>query len=519
MSNFNFLYDTYYAAMTELLNRTGDRYDREFRERYYNFMRSADGARKFVDGVEARLNRMGIRDQTTVRDVAEACMWILDDAYNNYRASRQPSRSFADDGRVGFQGSSGSGYNPPTQSSGSSILDPDFPSAPSTSPQSAPDIYSGSSAPSQPVRHSSSDKSPFAGVTSKDLDEKGVAAFDMAVFDRNQITHSNFSEIECATGFTFGAAPQINLVKVESRTPISNPNSLDEALRRVFTPDLIGLYWGISVSYKRIYTLPIPLEEYTRLCADIVARTGEEGYTPELIISVLKTCTQATYEAVSAYLVTEFNKLSTRFIRTTAAPNAKITLSNLDGIPAFLKSPPKGTLTENPNSVAQFASITNSFFRKLFSTSVKPSNSESLTLESYPTYLHNDSVDMWDPKLEISKFGIPLKAEADQRDWLARVNRRMTFLTRDEKVFVTNIMPPEFMSSTRIGQVIDPTSSGDVRVLHSLLRMVDYTRDTNVSGVIAAPLNRHGTAVLGNYSLINPLEDEKKVFLERRGEI
>lgn len=511
-NNFKYLYGHYLPIMQGALRQSVGQYGGAFCTQYQNYIGQQNGAYNFVQGVDARLTRMGVQQQTTNEQIYQACLWVLRDAFQKYQQRQQGAN-------MGFPPAAPQVGAFDSVSSGMSPIDPDFLTA-SPAPQQAPvSALQPQAAPSAPAASyvaPSSPSSPFMGVTDKDLQDKAIVEFDKTVFERAQIANSNFSEVQTASGFVFGSSPQINLLKVRSNTPIADPNLFDYHLRKTFSSDLLGFYWGISVSFTRITTIPIPVEEYLRLCALINKRASEEGYTPELIIDVLKTCSQGTYEAISRYLVAEFNKLTARFVRSTNDLSIRVTINNLDGIPKFMAEPPKGKLTENPSAISTFAMITNRFFREIFGKRNAACNPTELTLENYATVMHNDAVDMWDTKFKTSKYGIALLPKADQNDWLARINGRMTFLEREEKAFITNIMSPEFISSVKMNSVVKPGMNGETRVLTALLRMTDYKAEDTVAGVVVTPTARDSTSLLGNYSIINPLEGPSRAYIERR---
>ena len=444
------------------------------------------------------------------------------DYYTNQLA-KQSSANWGGNGGSswgsGSGGSWGNGNGQPTTSQPftGDIMDPDFVTQGNTGSSSAPNTSSGGNVAQSATPAHSDGKSPFSGVTSEMLKDAKSSDMDMDIFGRRHISESAVNEVKMGAKILYGNTPEITLIKAKSRVPMSDPNALEPIIRRAFTPDVVGMHWGVAVEFDRIYTLPIPLEEYERLVAEIAERTSSEGYTAELIVNILKSCSQAMYETMSNYLVAEFNKRSTRFIRSTTDLGQSITLANLDGILKFMDNPPKCKLTENPNAVTRFATLVQSFFRDIFHRNNAPQNSTTLTPENYTTYMHNDDVPMWDSKLKITKVGIPLLPIEDQKDWLSRINKRMTFLRRRETVFITNIMPAGFISSTAVGHVVKGWDSiGEVRVLLSLLRICAFDPESHVAGVVVAPMNRQGNIMLGNYALINPLENPTQVYLTRR---
>ena len=511
-NNWKHLYDNFLPLMEGKMKQYANEIGPQFGAAYWdNIHKKEEGAYRMTMRCNERLNQINPTNPTAA-NAADACEWVLRDAFEAWKRNTSTAQNNPFSASNPF--SSQTSAPPPTE-----FVDPDLVTTTSSafSATTAAPASANTVATTTPTH--SSGKSPFSGVTSKMLEDRVVEPIELEQFDRRHVVESAVNTVTTAARIRYGDTPAITLLKAKARVPLSDPNAFEPILRKTFSSDLVGMYWAISVEFKRLYTLPVPLAEYNRLVEEISARTSTEGYTAELIINVLKSCSQATYETMSNYLVSEFNKQSTRFIRSEASLKESITLRNLDGIIAFMNNPPKSKLTENPNSITRFAQLVNGFFRSMFSSSNSPQNATTLTKDNYTTYMHNDAVGVWDSVFGISKYGIPFLSHDDQRDWLARVNDRMTFLSRDETVFITNTMPPEFISNTSVGNVVHAGNDGDVRTLLSLLRVCDYKETDHVAGVIATPVSRHGTHILGNYAIINPLEKPAMVQISRRASL
>lgn len=512
-NNWKHLYDNFLPIMNGLLKQYANDVGREFGARYWDHINQNErGAYEMTMRCDDRLKHICGNRNPSIRDATDAAEWVLRDAFAAYQRNTNQSNGFESDRNPFKSGNTSSSQN----SEPGAFIDPDLIDTGAQQPAGGTQQVSGHNTTQVSSTAHTGGKSAYMGVTSKDLESPTVEEIPKESFDRRQVRESPINDVQLSSRITYGSAPPISILKARARVPVSDPNVFDGIIRKTFTTDLVGLYWAMSIEYDRIYTLPIPLAEYERLVEEISERTAAEGYTAELIISVLKSCSQATYETMSDYLVQEFNKQSTRFVRSSACLRESITLSNLDGIVAFMNSPPKIKLTENPNAVTRFAQLVNIFFRQMFSRNNCPKNSTTLELDNYATYLHNDSVGMWDSVLGISKYGIPLLPVEKQKDWLQRINSRMTFLSRTETVFVSNIVSPEFISNTGMGHMVEIGNSGEVRTLLSVLRICNYDESTHVSGAVITPHTRNGSALVGNYTLVNPLENPAQVYLARR---
>lgn len=532
MANDEYRYREYLKYILTLMRDNERELGTDFCNQYANYIRSDRGQRSFLSGMDNRISRLVPPNQNITNDALhKACVWILRDA-------RQKAMSQRSTGLFGGSGlDSGFGTNTSGSFSGSvgaptDIMDPDFatiPQQPSSVPitpvqEPIPQNTSTTTFTPQPptaenhVMKHHDGHSPYFNLTNEDMSKATHVDLSNAAFERKRILNSVFSGVKHGIQMTYANTPPCVILSTNCRVPVSDPIIFDKWIREIFTSDVIGLFWAVSVDYERLYTLPIPVEDFRALSQEIKRRADEEGYTPDLVVKVLKTCSQEAYEAVSTYLVTEFNKVVSRFMRSTKNPDQGITLSCLNGIGDFFRNPPVCAPTENPLGISKFALITNKFFQSIFSLENAPLNSDRLTAQNYAAYLHNDAVDMWDPISKITKYGVPFLKDDEEKAWLERVNQNLTILKRKEKVLVTNVASPACVTSVGIGGRLNPNYSGDSRILHSLTRVVNYQASDRVSGIIAAPVARSGTSVVTMFSLGNPLEDpeeNKSVYLYR----